>query len=265
MPEELLLTERQERVCTIILNRPERRNALSPLMLLQLVETLARLKGDEEVRCLVIRGAGDKAFSSGYDISDIPTTLTPEQAAALKARSPFQDVLESVQDFPYPVIAMLNGHAFGAGCDLALTCDIRIAAEHAQMGLPPAKLGIIYQPDGIQRLINIVGLARAKEIFFTGRGYGASQAKEMGLVHYIQPSDQLAPFTYEMAREISVNAPLSLKGMKLIFSKCLKYQKLDPEDTREIEALRLQAFNSEDLKEGQRAFKEKRKPAFKGR
>src|SRR3972149_6940525 len=129
MEEKLLLTERQENICTIILNRPERRNALSPLMLLQLVETLTKLKDDEEVRCLVIRGAGDKAFSSGYDISDIPTTLTAEQAAALKARSPFQDVLEAVLDFPYPVIAMLNGHAFGAGCDLALTCDIRIAAE----------------------------------------------------------------------------------------------------------------------------------------
>jgi len=265
MEEKFLLTERQEKVCTIILNRPERRNALSPLMLLQMVETLTKLKDDEEVCCLVIRGAGDKAFSSGYDISDIPTSLTPEQAAALKARSPFQDVLETLLDFPYPVIAMLNGHAFGAGCDLALTCDIRIAAAHTQMGLPPAKLGIIYQVDGIQRLINIVGLANAKEIFFTGRSYGALQAKEMGLIHYIQPSDQLAPFTYDLAQEISANAPLSLKGMKMIFNKCLKYQKLDPEDTREIEALRLEAFNSEDLKEGQRAFKEKRKPVFKGR
>ena len=102
-------------------------------------------------------------------------------------------------------------------------------------------------------------------MFFCGRSYGALQAKEMGLIHYIQPPDQLAPFTYDLAKEISANAPLSLKGMKLIFNKCLKYQKLDPEDTREIEALRLEAFNSEDLKEGQRAFKEKRKPVFKGR
>jgi enoyl-CoA hydratase len=265
MAEELLLTERQENICTIILNRPERRNALSPLMLLQLVEILTKLREEGEIRCLVIRGAGDKAFSSGYDISDIPTSLTPEQAAALKARSPFQDVLETVLDFPYPVMAMLNGHAFGAGCDLALTCDIRIAADHAQMGIPAAKLGIVYQADGIQRLINTVGLANAKEIFFTGRSYGALQAKEMGLIQYVLPPDQLVPFTYDLAREISANAPLSLKGMKLIFNKGMKYQKLDPEDAREIETFRLQAFNSEDLKEGQRAFKEKRKPVFKGR
>jgi enoyl-CoA hydratase/carnithine racemase len=160
---------------------------------------------------------------------------------------------------------MLNGHAFGAGFDLAMTCDLRIAAENAQVGIPPAKLGIVYQHDGIQRLINIAGLANAKEVFFTGRSYSAPRAKEMGMVHYVLPQDQLASFTYEMAREISENAPLSLKGMKVIFNKIFLSQKLDPKDIEEIEALRLQAFNSEDIKEGQQAFKEKRKPVFKGK
>ncbi len=265
MEEQLLLTEKNERVCTIIFNRPEKRNALTPVMLFQLNELLKSIQEEAEIRCLVLRGAGDKAFTAGYDISAIPSNMTPEQAAALKAKSPFQDVLNAVQDFPYPVIAMLNGHAFGAGCDLAMTCDVRIAAENAQLGIPPAKLGIVYQPDGIQRLINIAGLANAKEIFFTGRSYSAPRAKEMGLVHYVLPQDQLASFTYEMAREISENAPLSLKGMKVIFNKIFLSQKLDPRDTEEIENMRLQAFNSEDLKEGQRAFKEKRKPIFQGR
>ena len=265
MAEQLLLTEKNERVCTIIFNRPEKRNALTPVMLFQLTELLKSIQEEAEIRCLVFRGAGDKAFTAGYDISAIPSDMTPEQAAALKVKSPFQDVLNAVQDFPYPVIAMLNGHAFGAGCDLAMTCDVRIAAENAQIGIPPAKLGIVYQPDGIQRLINIAGLANAKEIFFTGRSYSAPRAKEMGLVHYVLPQDQLASFTYEMAREISENAPLSLKGMKVIFNKIFLSQKLDPRDTEEIENMRLQAFNSEDLKEGQRAFKEKRKPIFRGR
>jgi enoyl-CoA hydratase len=265
MAEQLLLTEKNERVCTIIFNRPEKRNALTPVMLFQLTELLKSIQEEAEIRCLVFRGAGDKAFTAGYDISAIPSDMTPEQAAALKVKSPFQDVLNAVQDFPYPVIAMLNGHAFGAGCDLAMTCDVRIAAENAQIGIPPAKLGIVYQPDGIQRLINIAGLANAKEIFFTGRSYRAPRAKEMGLVHYVLPQDQLASFTYEMAREISENAPLSLKGMKVIFNKIFLSQKLDPRDTEEIENMRLQAFNSEDLKEGQRAFKEKRKPIFQGR
>jgi enoyl-CoA hydratase/carnithine racemase len=265
MEEPLLLTEKKERVFTLIFNRPDRRNALNAAMLSQAIEILNRIREEGEIRCLVIRGAGDKAFSSGYDIADIPTNLTPEEAAELKRRSPFQGLLIAVQDFPFPVIAMLNGHALGAGCDLAMCCDIRIAAEPALLGIPPAKLGIIYQADGVQRLINIAGLANAKELFFTGRNYKAAQAREMGLVHYVLPPDQLAPFTYEMAREISENAPLSLKGMKLIFRKCLAHQRLDPEDAREIEDLRAQAFNSEDIKEGQRAFKEKRKPVFQGR
>lgn len=264
MEEKLLLIEKQGKVCTIILNRPERRNALSPLLLFQFAEALARLKEEGEVLCLVIRGAGDKAFTSGYDISDIPTNLPPEMAEAFKSKNPLQTGLEAIINFPYPVIAMINSHAFGAGCDLAVTCDLRIAAESAQMGIPPAKLGIIYQPDGIMRLINVVGLANAKEIFLAGRSFGALKAKEMGLVHYVLPPDQLAPFTYELAQEIAGNAPLSLKGMKMIFNRAVKYQRLDPEDAREIESLRVQAFNSEDLKEGQRAFKEKRKPLFKG-
>lgn len=265
MDKPLLLIEKKEKICTIIFNRPERRNALNRLMLSQMVDTLDRLREEGEVRCLVLRGAGDKAFSSGYDISDIPTNLTPEQVAQLKRSSPFQGVLKAVLDFPYPVIAMINGHALGAGCDLTLCCDIRIAAEHALLGIPPAKLGIIYQADGIQRLINIAGLANAKEMFFTGRSYQAPQAKEMGLVQYVLPFDQLASFTYDLAREISENAPLSLKGMKLIFRKCQAHQDLDPEAAGEIEALRAEAFNSEDIKEGQRAFKEKRKPVFQGK
>lgn len=265
MGEEWLLTEKKERVCTVILNRPEKRNALTPLMLFQLAGLLKSIQEDGETRCLVLRGAGDKAFSAGYDISDIPSNVTPEIIAASKDKNPLQTGLQSIIDFPYPVIAMLNGHAFGAGCDLAMTCDLRIAAENAQMGLPPAKLGIIYQVDGIQRMINIVGLARAKEIFFTGRSYPAPKANEMGLVHYVLPQEQLASFTYEMAREISENAPLSLKGMKVIFNKIFLSQKLDPRDDQEIDALRAQAFNSEDIQEGRQAFKEKRKPVFKGK
>ena len=195
MEEPLILTEKKERVFTLIFNRPERRNALNPPMLSLSIEILNRIREQGEIRCLVIRGAGDKAFSSGYDIADIPTNLTPEETAALKTRSPFQGLLNAIWDFPFPVIAMINGHALGAGFDLAMCCDIRIAAEPALLGIPPVKLGIIYQPDGIQRLINVAGLANAKELFFTGRSYKAPQAKEMGLVHYVLPPDQLSSFT----------------------------------------------------------------------
>ena len=265
MEEKFLLIEKKERICTIILNRPERRNALSPRLLFELADTLTRLKEEGEVRCLVIRGAGEAAFSSGYDISAIPTNMTPESAEAFKTKNPLQAGLGAVTDFPYPVIALINGHAFGAGCELAMCCDIRIAVEAARLSMPPARLGVIYHGSGILRFINVVGLANAKEMFFTGRAYEASRAREMGLVHYVVPADRLSSFTYEMAQEISENAPLSLRGLKIIFNKCLQYQKIDPQDDQEIEALVNQAFNSEDLKEGQRAFREKRKPVFKGR
>jgi len=265
MEEKLLIVEKVERVCTVSFNRPEKRNALTPLMLFQLTDLLKSIKEEDQIRCLVFRGAGDRAFSAGYDIFEIPKDMTPEMAVAFKTKNPLGTALRSIIEFPYPVIAMINGHAFGAGCDLAVACDLRIASENAQMGIPAAKLGIIYQTDGILRLIHTVGLANAKEVFFTGRNFTTPKAKEMGLVHYVLPQEQLAPFTYELAREISENAPLSLKGMKFIFNRILKYRKLDPEDSKEIEALRIQAFNSEDLKEGQRAFKDKRKPVFQGR
>ncbi|MGD0624551.1 MAG: enoyl-CoA hydratase-related protein [Thermodesulfobacteriota bacterium] len=265
MEENLLLIERKDHIATLIFNRPEKRNALSPLMLFQFADTLKQLKEEGEVRCLVIRGAGDKAFSAGYDISELPTNLTPEKAKVLKGKNPFRIGLQALIDFPYPVIAMLNGHAFGGGGELATACDIRIAAATARLSMPPAKLGIVYHWAGIIRFINIVGLANAKEIFFTGRAYEASRAREMGWVNYVVPPDQLASFTYQMAQEISENAPLSLMGLKMIFHKCLEYQKIDPQTAEEMESLRDRAFRSEDLLEGQRAFMEKRKPVFKGR
>jgi enoyl-CoA hydratase len=265
MDENLLLTERKDRAFWISFNRPERRNALSPLLLYQLAELLMKLKEEDEVRCVVLRGAGDKAFSSGYDIGAIPTNVPPEMMEKLRKKNPLETAIESLQEFPYPIIAMINGMAFGAGCEVAAACDIRIAAESARLGMPPAKLGLIYLPSGIMRFVNVVGMANAKEIFFTGRYFPVARAREMGLVNYVVPDSQLVSFTEEMAREISGNAPLSLKGMKTIFNTLVKYQKIEPEDMKAVELLVAQAFSSEDLKEGQQAFLEKRKPIFKGK
>ena len=260
-----LLVERKERICTLTLNRPEKRNAISPLLLRELIDVLRGLTEEDEVRCVVIRGAGEKAFSAGFDISDLPISAGTEQSDPVRAESPLDQGMQAVIDFPYPVIAMVNGPAFGAGCELAMTCDIRIAADHARFSVPPAKLGIVYRWRGIVKFIDMVGMATAKEMFFTGRAYNASQAKEMGLIHYLLPRDLLTSFTYEMAQEISENAPLSLRALKIIFNRCQQYQKMGAEDIREIEALRDQAFRSEDVKEGRQAFREKRKPVFKGR
>jgi enoyl-CoA hydratase/carnithine racemase len=265
MGEPILLVEKKERVCTLTLNRPEKRNALSPLLLGELTAVLKRLTEEGDVRCVVIRGSGEKVFSAGFDISDLPIRAGAEEADPVRAESPLDQGMQAVTDFPYPVIAMVNGSAFGAGCELAMTCDIRIAADHARFSVPPAKLGIVYRWRGILKMIDTVGPATAKEMFFTGRAYDASQAKEMGLIHYLVPPDRLSAFTYEMAQEISENAPLSLQALKFIFNRFQQGQRLGTEDVRQMEALRDKAFRSEDIKEGRQAFQERRKPVFKGR
>jgi enoyl-CoA hydratase/carnithine racemase len=265
MDEDLLPTEKKGQVLWITFNRPERRNALSPLLLFQLAELLKKVKQEDEVRCVVLRGAGDKAFSSGYDIAAIPAGVSPEVLEELRKKNPMDTSLDAIATFPYPVIAMINGVAFGAGCEVAATCDIRIAGESARLGMPPAKLGLVYMPAGLQRFVNVVGLAQAKEIFFTGRYYPVARAKEMGLVNYVVPDAQLATFTEEMAQEIAGNAPLSLRGMKTIFNSLLRYQKISPEDLNTAQMLVAQTLGSEDLMEGRKAFQEKRKPVFQGK
>ena len=260
-----LLIERTDRICTISINRPEKRNALSPLVFTDLIDLLQRLRDEDEVRCVIIRGCGEKAFSSGFDIADLPVDVSPEIAEAAKGDTPLDNGMRAISDFPYPVIAMINGFAYGAGCELAVTCDIRIAADDVRFSMPPAKLGIVYRWRGILKFIDVAGPANAREMFFTGRAYGAAKAREMGLVHYILPREELTPFVYRMAQDISENAPLALKATKTILNRFLHDQRLSPQDVQEMERLRYEAYRSEDLKEGQRAFGEKRKPVFHGR
>jgi len=261
---ERLIVEYHERICTLTLNRPKKRNALSPLLLGELRDMFNRLREEDAVRCVIIRGAGREAFSSGFDISDIPIDADPETADPSGAEHPIDTGMEAIIAFPYPVIAMINGLAFGAGCELAVACDIRISAEHARFSFPPAKLGIVYRWRGVLKLIDIVGLAAAKEMFFTARVYDASEAREMGLVSHVLPDGQMDEYTLGMAREIAENAPLSLKALKKIFN-CAPTVRMRPEEARELEALRDQALQSEDIREGRQAFREKRKPVFRDR
>jgi enoyl-CoA hydratase/carnithine racemase len=265
MENEILLIERKEHVCTLILNRPEKRNSLSPDLLVQIHQTLQKCSKDDEIRAVIIRGIGDRAFSSGYDISAIPTDLDTEIQDVLKTHNHLKLALESIVSYPYPVIAMLNGDAFGAGCELAIACDIRIGADNIRMGMPPAKLGVVYFPEGLQRFIQIIGLSRTKELFFTGRYYEGPRIKKMGLVDYMVPRSQLETYTYSLAQEIAGNAPLSLIGTKRIINLLLRSAKIDEKDRKEAEEIIVKALNSEDLKEGQMAFLEKRKPNFKGK
>lgn len=265
MNNETLLVKNDGPVCTLILNRLEKRNSLTPDMLYKISATLERLKDDGRTRVVVIRGAGDKAFCAGYDVAALPTSGDPAGINQANEENPFEKAIESIRNFPYPVIAMLNGYAFGGGCDLAVSCDMRIGADDIKMGMVPARLGVVYFPGGIKRFIDVIGLTRTRELFFTGKTYNADQVKEFGLVNYLVPREELETVTYDMAGTIAANAPLSIKGIKRIINILLESDEISEEDQAECEKLVKEAFASEDLKEGQLAFLEKRAPNFKGR
>jgi enoyl-CoA hydratase len=262
--EDILLIERKGPVATLILNRPEKRNSLSPELLVRLHQTLETMKEEDRVRVVVLRGAGDRAFSSGYDLAAISTDRTVNVQEEL-TRNPLERVIQSVLDFPYPILALLNGDAFGGGCDLAVCCDLRIGADDIRMGMPPAKLGLVYPIPGLLRFVRTIGLDSTRELFFTGRYYEAQRAREMGLLHHVLPRDELELFACAMAEEIAANAPLSLRGIKHILRLISQTTPLPDQAFREVDQLLAQALNSEDFKEGREAFWQKRKPVFKGR
>ncbi len=260
-----LLTERRDRIGVLSFNRPKRRNALSPRLLIALHETLEAWAREDEIRTVVIRGAGEKAFSAGYDILAIPTDVTPETAERLRDGNPLQLGLESVKNFPYPTIAMLNGHCFGGAVHLALCCDLRVGADDIAVGIPPARLGVVYPHEGLAQVAQVLGMARAREVFFTGRSYRGADLREIGFVDRLVPRSELEATSYGLAEEIAGNAPLALRGMKRILNLIEASAALSGDARREAEALFAAALQSEDAKEGQKAFIEKRKPSFSGR
>jgi enoyl-CoA hydratase/carnithine racemase len=244
-----LRSERRGQVGVITFDRPERRNALTPAMLLELHDVLDAWARAGEVRSVVFTGAGEKAFSSGFDIGVIPTDADPALERRLREENPLQRGLESVKRFPFPTLAMLNGHCFGAALHLALCCDLRVAADDVAVGMPPARLGLVYTADGIFQFASVLGMARA----------------ELGLVGRLVPRARLEEVTFGLAEEIAANAPLALTGMKRILDLVESTGGLSAEALAESEALTAAAMQSEDAREGQRAFLEKRKPRFTGR
>lgn len=265
MQNRLLQVHKKNYLATLILNRPEKKNSLSPELVNVLLQTVEELSADDDIRTMVIRGAGNKAFCAGYDIGFLPTGRSDDPDEALKRLNSVESLFKTIRNYSFPVIAMINGVAFGAGCELAICCDIRIGADNIRIGMPPAKLGLVYPWSGLQRFIQVIGLKSTKEIFFTGRAYEGIRLKELGLVDYLIPADKLTSFTCRMAEEIAANAPLSLKGTKRVLNLLLRASQFDKSNLKEAESITRASFLSEDLEEGQRAFLEKRKPVFKGR
>jgi len=258
-----VVVEREGAVATVILSNPAKKNALNLKLLGELRKAFADLAG-EETRCVVLRGEGGEAFCAGYDIGAIPAGGSGEEQVLL-SNNPFDDMIRSLESFPAPVIAMLNGFAYGGGLEMAIACDIRISSDQAVFGMTPARLGVIYRPAGLLRFVHAIGLPATKELFYTARKVSARRAFDLKLVNRVCPPEELSQVTYEMAREIAENAPLSIRGTKRILSMCMAFRGLPPAEAEEAEDWIRRCMESDDLIEGKRAFIEKRKPRFTGR
>ncbi|MFQ5699248.1 MAG: enoyl-CoA hydratase/isomerase family protein [Myxococcota bacterium] len=253
-----LRSEIRDGVGTLTFDRPKHRNALSPRMLQELHETLRDWADRDAVRVVILRGAGDTAFSSGFDIAAIPTGSGAEGQRRRSETPPLALAWTRVKQFPYPTLAMVNGYCFGAALHLALCCDLRVGADDIAVGMPAARLGIVYPPDGIAQFVAVLGVARAREVFLTGRTYRGTEVGAMRLVDRQVPRAELEPTVRGLAREISANAPLALRGLKRILNRIEAAAPLGQEALREAEALVAEALASDDARRAQRAFLERR-------
>jgi enoyl-CoA hydratase len=261
-PTERMIAELDGPIGWLVFNNPSRRNAVSLDMWQAIPEIIDAYERDPAVRVIVLRGAGDKSFVSGADISEFEKNRSSAEAVArydeIGARA--QAAIKSASK---PTVAMIHGFCMGGGVGVALQCDLRIASQSAQFGIPAAKLGISYRLDGIGRLLDLVGPAYAKEIFFTARRFTAAEAHEMGLVNRVLPDAELEAYVRNYCATMAENAPLSLAAAKRIIAELTK---LPAEiDKAKCEDVVKRCFDSEDYVEGRRAFMEKRKPVFKGR
>ena len=259
---KLILDSPAEAVVRITISNPERRNALDHEILDTLAETLPRLDAGIENRCVLITGA-PPVFSAGYDIGSIPEQTFERDAESLVAH-PFHAAMEAIAAHPWPTVAMINGHCLGGGLELAITCDMRVCAAGAKLGMPPAKLGLIYGHTGLRKFLDTIGLARTRELFLTGRNLEAARAEQIGLVHEVFGDEELEGAAIELAAAIAANAPLSMRGNKQAIEVLNANPVLSAAQEAELVALRESCFGSADFREGIQAFAEKRRPRWTG-
>ena len=257
----LILMEYDKRIGTLTFNRAEKRNSFSAEMLKELIAALDSLE-HKKARAVVIRAQkGSKVWSAGMDISELPDPGRDP----LSYHDPIEIALRVIKRFPAPVIALVEGGAWGAGCDLCFACDIAVGGPTATFAITPAKVGVPYNSSGILNFLNIVGMRIAKEMFFTANPLSAVRAHHLGILNHVVPEEDLERFTYEMAGRIAENSPLAISVIKEQLRLLAGSHPLSPETFERIQGLRRQAYDSQDYLEGKKAFLEKRKPKFIGK
>ena len=246
---------------SIIFDHDRKRNCLGDALV---GEVLAAMESflEREARVIVLRAhPGARVWSAGHDVNQLP----PGDRDPLDHEVPLLQLLHAVQDAPLPVIALIEGSVWGGACDLAFSCDILIGTPDASFAITPAKLGIPYNPSGLTHFIPVIGLHKVKEMFFTARPVPAEDALRVGILNHMVPAEQIDAFTMDLARSICDNAPMAVRVIKQQLRLLCRGQVLDAETYERMEALRREVWKSGDYLEGIQAFKEKRKPKFKGR
>ncbi|MBI4505619.1 MAG: enoyl-CoA hydratase/isomerase family protein [Chloroflexi bacterium] len=258
---EAILRERRDGIEVVAINRPEVGNAIDLATIRRLLDVVAELERDDTLRAVVLTGSGDRAFVTGGDLRDF-LSLQTQQAARHMALS-MQDALARLELLDVPVICALNGHAFGGGCEVALACDLRVAAEHVQLGFRQVKMAIMVGWGGGQRLVQIVGRSRALELLQTGDVIDAHAALALGLVDHVVPRGEALPAAVALAERMAANPPLAVRHTKraLIQGRDMSARAAMAYEAELLAAL----WVTEDHREAERAFLEKREPRFTGR
>ncbi len=262
MRTEAMLVDTDGPIGWITFNNPARRNAVSLAMWQALQRLVGELQRDDAIRAIVVKGAGDQAFVSGADISEFDALRSSPDTVRVYNRSA-EEATEALRHVGKPTIAMIRGFCIGGGVSVALSCDLRIAAEGSRFGVPAAKLGLGYEFGGVRKLVEVVGPAYAKEIFYTARQFSAEEALAMGLVNRLVPAADLEARVRECAETIAANAPLTIASIKTLIDQVLR-----DESERDMALCRQvveRCFDSDDYVEGRTAFLDKRKPNFSGR
>jgi methylmalonyl-CoA decarboxylase len=257
----LVQTAIEETVGTIVLNNARKRNALSQQLVDGIVESLKQFS-DKKVRAVVLRaGPGAKVWSAGHDVSELPEG----RRDPLGWDDPLRYLVRAIEEYPAPIIAMIEGGVWGGACEVALACDLIVATPDATFAVTPARLGVPYNVSGMLTFLNACSLRIVKEMAFTAKPISAERAVNLGIINHLASAEEITSFTYNLAREISENAPLSISVMKEQLRMLAGAHPMSPRRFERVQGLRRVVYDSDDYAEGIRAFREKRKPRFVGR